>query len=178
MRLLMRRLSLVCASAAACAIFQSDWRLEPSPIGTDRATLPAVQIPDTVTAGVPETVVVWTKGGGCTRRAVPQVASDDLLVTIRLFDSIVVRMRSREQASGRSRLTGERTVLRWSGAQNVTRAASPEDPRAPNHGPTLTRDCAAGSPGVASRTIPSTRDTAPTPASQRANIPRPPAFPA
>ncbi len=71
MRLLMRRVSLVCACVAACAIFQSDWRLEPSPIGTDRATLPAVQIPDTVMAGVPETVVVWTKGGGCKRRAVP-----------------------------------------------------------------------------------------------------------
>ena len=91
-----RALSLVCASVAACAIFQSDWRLEPSPIGTDRPTLPAVQIPDTATAGVPETVVVWTKGGGCTRRAVPQVASDDLLVTVRLFDSIVVRMRDNE----------------------------------------------------------------------------------
>src|SRR5437762_13150961 len=100
----MRRLSLVCASVAACAIFQSDWRLEPSPIGTDRATLPAVQIPDTVMAGVPETVVVWTKGGGCTRRAAPQVASDDLLATIRLFDSIVVRMREIGRASCRERV--------------------------------------------------------------------------
>ena len=93
---LMLRLSLVSACMAACAIFQSDWRLEPSPIGTDRATLPAVQIPDTVTAGVPETVAVWTKGGGCTRRAAPQVASDDLLVTVRLFDSILVQMQDNE----------------------------------------------------------------------------------
>ncbi len=92
----MRRLSLLCASVAACAISQSDWRLEPSPIGTDRATLPAVEIPDTVTAGVPETVVVWTKGGGCTRRVAPQVASDDLLVTIHLYDSILVRIRDNE----------------------------------------------------------------------------------
>jgi len=92
----MRYPSLVCASVAACAVFQSDWRLEPSPIGTDRATLPAVEIPDTVTAGVPETVVVWTKGGGCTRRVAPQVASDDLLVTIRLYDSILVRIRDNE----------------------------------------------------------------------------------
>ena len=92
----MRRLSLLSASVAACRIFHSDWRLELSPIGTDRATLPAVQILDTVTAGVLETVVVWTKGGGCTRRVAPQVASDDLLVTIHLYDSILVRIRDNE----------------------------------------------------------------------------------
>jgi len=99
---------------AACAIFQSDWRLEPSPIGTDRATLPAVQIPDTVTAGVPETVVVWTKGGGCTRRAVPQVASDDLLVTIRLFDSIVVRMRDNEACPAVAWMARRTAVIHFS----------------------------------------------------------------
>jgi hypothetical protein len=93
---LLRHLSFVCAFLGACAILRSDWSLEPSPIGTDRATLPAVEIPDTVTAGVPDTVVVWTKGGGCTRRSAPQVASGDLLVTVRLFDSVLVRMRDSE----------------------------------------------------------------------------------
>lgn len=95
---LMSRLAVVCASLVACALSQSDWRLEPSPIGTDRATLPAVQIPDTMTAGVPETVVVWTKGGGCTRTAAPKVTSDNALVTISFFDSIVVRWRDTAEA--------------------------------------------------------------------------------
>src|SRR6266487_5205664 len=90
------RLAVVLASVAACGIVQSDWRLEPSPIGTDRTTLPAVQIPDTFTVAVPETVAVWTRGGGCTRRAAPQVAGVDLFVTIRLLDSIPVRMRDNE----------------------------------------------------------------------------------
>lgn len=92
----LRRLTVAFACVVGCGIVQSDWRLEPSPLGSDRATLPAVQIPDTFSVGVPETVAVWTKGGGCTRRAAPQVKSDNLIVTIRLFDSIVVRMRDNE----------------------------------------------------------------------------------
>ena len=110
----LRRPTFFCAFLAACAIIQSDWRLEPSPIGTDRATLPAVQIPDTVTAGVPDTVVVWTKGGGCTRRAAAQVASDDLVVTVRLFDSILVRMRENEACPAVAWVARRPVVIRFS----------------------------------------------------------------
>src|SRR5207247_8652557 len=69
------RLIVLCASVAACAMFQPDWRLAPSVIGSDRPTLPAVDIPDTLTAGVPATVTAWTKMGweGCERPGTARV---------------------------------------------------------------------------------------------------------
>src|SRR5438445_6649564 len=87
------RLIVLCTSVAACAIFQPDWRLAPSVIGSDRPTLPAVDVPDTLTAGVPATVTAWTKMGweGCERPGTARVTSDDLPVTIRLFDSVARR---------------------------------------------------------------------------------------
>ena len=87
------RLLVLCTSLAACAIFQPDWRLAPSVIGSDRPTLPAVDVPDTLTAGVPVTVTAWTKMGweGCERPGTARVTSDDLLVTVRLFDSVARR---------------------------------------------------------------------------------------
>src|SRR5207245_1582263 len=82
------RLIVLCTSVAACAIFQPDWRLAPSVIGSDRLTLPAVDVPDTLTAGVPATVTAWTKMGweGCERPGTARVTSDDFLVTVRCED--------------------------------------------------------------------------------------------
>src|SRR6266567_3539576 len=87
------RLIVLCTSVAACAIFQHDWKLAPSVIGSDRPSLPAVDVPDTLTAGVPITVTAWTKMGweGCERPGTARVTSDDLLVTVRLFDSVARR---------------------------------------------------------------------------------------
>ncbi len=42
-------------------------------------------------AGSADTVVAWTRGGGCTRIVRPKVTEDDLHVTIQLFDSVLVR---------------------------------------------------------------------------------------
>src|SRR5438046_8929852 len=84
------RLLVLCTSLAACAIFQHDWRLAPSVIGSDRPTLPAVDVPDTLTAGAPATVTAWPKLGweGCDRPGTARVTSDDLLAPVRLFDSV------------------------------------------------------------------------------------------
>lgn len=116
------RLVLVCTSLAACAIFQHDWRLAPSAIGSDRSTLPAVDVPDTMTAGVPATVTAWTKMGweGCERPGTVRVTSDDLLVTVRLFDSVRVRFEENEACP--SVLTHRRrtAVIRFSGAGSGT----------------------------------------------------------
>src|SRR5437016_1753945 len=87
------RLIVLCTSVAACAIFQPDWRLAPSVIGSDRPTLPAVDVPDTLTAGVPATVTAWTKMGweGCERPGTARVTSDELLVTDSLLDPVDLR---------------------------------------------------------------------------------------
>ena len=42
-------------------------------------------------AGSADTVVAWTRGGGCTRIVPPKITEDDLHVTIQLFDSVLVR---------------------------------------------------------------------------------------
>ena len=42
-------------------------------------------------AGAADTVVAWTRGGGCTRIVSPKVTEDDLHVTIQLFDSVLIR---------------------------------------------------------------------------------------
>jgi len=78
------------AVLAACAA-KVGWRLIPSPIVSPGKPLPAVRVPDTMKVGLPDTVIVWTRGGGCTRTVPPQVTGDDLQVTIRLFDSVLVR---------------------------------------------------------------------------------------
>src|SRR5437879_12690072 len=84
------RLIVLCTSVAACAIFQPDWRLAPSVIGSDRPTLPAVDVPDTLTAGVAATVTAWTKMGweGCDRPGTARVTSGALPVTVRLLGSL------------------------------------------------------------------------------------------
>src|SRR2546429_681769 len=103
-----------------CALpifFQHDWQLAPSVIGSDRPTLPAVDVPDTLTAGVPATVTAWTKMGweGCERPGTARVTSDDLLVTVRLFDSVARRA---EDEACPSVLTHRRrtVVIRFSGS--------------------------------------------------------------
>ena len=86
------RLAALCTGAlTACARSEFGWRVAPSPISSPRPTMPAVQIPDTMTAGVPDTVFIWTESGGCTRRGPTDVRSDGVVVTIRLFDSLLVR---------------------------------------------------------------------------------------
>ena len=39
----------------------------------------------------PDTVIIWTQSGGCTRKGPTQIISYDTVVTIRLFDSLLVR---------------------------------------------------------------------------------------
>jgi len=111
------RLIVLCTSVAACAIFQPDWRLAPSVIGSDRPTLPAVDVPDTLTAGVPATVTAWTKMGweGCERPGTARVTSDDLLVTVRLFDS-VARMGEDEACPSVLTFRRRTVVIRFSGS--------------------------------------------------------------
>ena len=82
-------LFLACAILTACAA-RALWRLTPSPIISPGSSLPAVHVPDTMNVGVPDTVTVWTSGGGCTRFVAPHITSDDLQVTIRLLDSVSV----------------------------------------------------------------------------------------
>jgi hypothetical protein len=82
---------LVASVWAACATSPVTWRLAPSVIYSDRPDLPAVQVPDTFISGIPATIHVAIKYGGCTRRGPTEVVSGDHLVTVRLFDSILVR---------------------------------------------------------------------------------------
>ena len=44
-----------------------------------------------MTAEVPDTVLIWTESGGCTRGGPTEIRSDGLVVTIRLLDSLLVR---------------------------------------------------------------------------------------
>jgi len=85
------RFAVLCAVLTGCARSEFGWRVAPSLIRSDRATIPAVQIPDTMTAGEPDTVIIWTQSGGCTRKGPTQIISYDTVVTIRLFDSLLVR---------------------------------------------------------------------------------------
>jgi len=86
-------------------------------IGSDRPTLPAVDVPDTLTAGVPATVTAWTKMGweGCERPGTARVTSDDLLVTVRLFDS-VARMGEDEACPSVLTFRRRTVVIRFSGS--------------------------------------------------------------
>lgn len=83
---------LACVVFTACTA-KDVWRLTPSPIVAPGSSLPAVHVPDTMNVGVPDTVTVWTRGGGCTRFMTPQLTADDLHVTIRLLDSVLVQGR-------------------------------------------------------------------------------------
>ena len=85
------RFAALWAVLTGCARSEFGWRVAPSLIRSDRATIPAVQVPDTMAAGQPDTVIIWTLSGGCTRKGPTQIVSDDTLVTIRLFDSLLVR---------------------------------------------------------------------------------------
>lgn len=82
---------LVAFLLGACATSQLTWRLAPSVIYSERSDVPAVQVPDTITSGVATTIHISTKSGGCTRRGPTVVTSGDHLVTVRLFDSVLVR---------------------------------------------------------------------------------------
>ena len=83
-------LTLTWAALAACASGDV-WRLRPSPILSTGSSVPAVHVSDTMIAGATDTVAVWTRGGGCTRTVPPRITAGDLQVTIRLFDSVLVR---------------------------------------------------------------------------------------
>ena len=84
-------LVLVASLLAACATTELTWRLAPSSIHSDRSEVAAIQAPDTISNGVPTTIYIWTEYGGCTRRGLTKVTSGDHLVTIWLFDSVLVR---------------------------------------------------------------------------------------
>jgi len=56
-----------------------------------QANVPALQVPDSATVGTPVSITVWTKSGGCTRRGRTEVTTRDLVATIRLFDSVLVK---------------------------------------------------------------------------------------
>ena len=43
-----------------------------------------------MTTAVVDTVRIWTKSGGCTRQGPTEVTSEGLVVTIRVFDSVLV----------------------------------------------------------------------------------------
>ena len=96
----------------ACASYS--WRLAPAVIDSPQAGLPAVQAPDSVFLAADVTVIVWTRSGGCTRRGRLEQDSDNNIVTIRVFDSILVRAPSNTLCPDVLRHTRNQVNIRFS----------------------------------------------------------------
>jgi len=90
-RSVLHLLAVCIGASGGCARSELGWQVAPSLIRSDRSTMRAVHVPDTMTAGVADTAIIWTKSGGCTRRGPTDIVSSGPLVTIRLFDSVLVR---------------------------------------------------------------------------------------